>query len=370
MAPRPFVFVGTYTRKEGHVDGKGRGVSVYELLDDESGALRLVSETEAGVNPSFVAVHPSGKWLYAVTEEPEGTVRAFAIDSEHGTLTSVNQVSASGSISCHVVVEPSAGRFVLVANYGDGSVASFAIDLETGALSERRGYDRHVRASHGNQARQEAPHAHSFFVDAHAGASVVVGYSADLGGDEIIAYRMNADDGALERLEGGTTTARLGSGPRHLAQHPLRAHVWYAINELDSSVSVLHRDAHTLRLDEVQHITTLPSECGVPNTTADIHVHPSGRFVFASNRGHDSIVSYRVVDEHDGRLELVGHTSTQGRTPRNFCLHPNGRLMLVANQDSSSIVAFAIDAETGIVSPTGVTIESPTPVCLVYHRYE
>lgn len=346
------VYVGTYT-------GKGsKGIYAFEfnLRTGEATQPRLVAETP---NPSFIAIHPTVRFIYAVNElwgGKEGTVSAFAVQPD-GTLRFLNQQPSKGSGPCHLTVDKT-GKFVLVANYGSGSIAVLPI-LPDGRLGEPTCSIQHEGKSV-NPQRQEGPHAHSINLDPANKFAIV----ADLGIDKLLVYRFDAGKGILEPNDPLFVETAPGAGPRHIAFHPNGKFV-YAINELNSTVTAYHYDAVRGVLTEVQTVSTLPDGFSGSNTTAEVQVHPTGRFLYGSNRGHDSIAIF-AIDELTGRLTLIGHQPTQGKTPRNFGIDPTGTYLFAANQDSDNIVVFRIDLQTGKLEPTGISVEVPTPVCVKF----
>ncbi|MDF2441411.1 MAG: 6-phosphogluconolactonase [Abditibacteriota bacterium] len=353
-----FVYIGTYSK------GGSKGIYVYRL-DSTSGRLSDTGQTADAKNPSFVAVHPSGRYLYSVSEvgdvdgKPGGGVSSYAIDAQTGGLTLLNQQSSRGSGPCHVAVDAT-GRLLTVANYGGGSIASLPIKAD-GSLDEAASFFQHTGSSV-NPQRQKEPHAHSVTMD----PANRFAFACDLGLDKILIHRLDAPKGQLIPNDVPFATVHPGAGPRHFAFHP-SSRFGYVINELDSTVSAMSYDAERGELREIQSISTLPAGFTGNSSCADIQIAPSGRFLYGSNRGHDSIVIY-LIDETTGRLTLVGHQPTQGRTPRNFAIDPSGHFLLAANQDSNNIVVFRIDTETGGLTPTGQTIEVPAPVCVKFGR--
>ncbi|MXY20197.1 MAG: lactonase family protein [Dehalococcoidia bacterium] len=348
------VFIGTYT----HTDSQG----VYTCrFDRDSGALEQVSVATGAGNPSFVALHPSKRYLYAASEvmefdgKEQGAVYAYSIDAGPGELNYLNSQGAGGPGPCHVKVDAT-GRFVLAANYHGGSVCMLPIE-DDGSLAPASDFIQHEGSSV-NPRRQDQAHTHSINPDAQNRFA----YVPDLGQDRVVIYRLDTDDGRLIPNEPACVEVNPGFGPRHFDFHP--GGKWaYLINELGSMITVFEYDRESGSLSEFQVIGTLPTGFSGSNTTADIHVHPSGRFVYGSNRGHDSIAIF-AVDEDSGRLTALGHRSTRGRTPRNFGIDPSGRFLIAANQDSDSIVSFHIDQDTGQLTPTGHELNIPMPVCI------
>ena len=348
------VYIGTYTR------GQSEGIYLSHL-DLATGKLRAAELAAKVANPSFLAIHPGRPLLYAVGEmgnfqgKRAGAVSAFSVDPATGKLTLLNQQSSQGAGPCHLVVDPT-GKNVLVANYGGGSIACLPIRRD-GRLGEATSSIQHEGSSV-DPRRQQGPHAHSMNLDA-AGRFA---FAADLGLDKILVYRLDAAKGKLAPNDPPWTRLAPGSGPRHFAFHPSGRYA-YVINELSSTVTAFRYGAGRGVLGSLQTISTLPEGFDGRSTTAELQVHPSGRFLYGSNRGHDSIACY-AIDGATGRLTCVGHESTQGKTPRNFRLDPTGSYLLAANQGTDNIVIFRIDTETGKLRPTGQSIAVSTPVCV------
>lgn len=354
------VYVGTYTGKLGHVDGAAEGIYLYRF-DPKTGALAYVSVAPGITNPSFLAIDPQQRALYAVSEmkTPDGraggAVSAYAIDAATGNLTHLNQQSTGGADPCHLSVDAT-GKFLLVANYTSGSVAMFPIAAD-GSLGEPSDFVQHEGSSI-DPNRQQGPHAHSFMID----PGNRYAFAPDLGMDKVMQYKLDLAQGKLISNNPPWVQIQAGQGPRHFDFHPSRRHA-YVINELGSTVTAFAYDEAQGTLSAIQTISTLPADFSGRSHCADIHVHPSGQFVYGSNRGHDSIAIFRI-DEATGQLTALGHESTQGRTPRNFAIDPTGTILLAANQDTSTVVTFWIDAQTGKLTPTGQVAAVPTPVCL------
>lgn len=348
------VYVGTYTH------GKSEGIYLYRF-DPASGALTLVDIARGVVNPSFLALHPQKPYLYAVNEtmefneQPGGAVSAFAVNPQTGALAFLNQQLSHGGAPCHLSVERT-GQFVLAANYMGGNVAVFPIQAD-GRLGAAADVVQHL-GSGPDPRRQERPHAHSINLDPANRYAL----AADLGLDKIMVYQLDLTHGRLVSNQEPWATLHAGAGPRHLAFHP-NGHYVYVINELDSTMSAFIYDAEKGTMREVQSISALPEGFTDKSYCADVHVAPSGRFVYGSNRGHDSIAIF-AVDEATGKLACIGHEPTQGRNPRNFVLDPTGAFLLAANQDSDTVVTFRVNPETGRLTPTGHVVEVPMPVCL------
>jgi 6-phosphogluconolactonase len=350
-----WVYVGTYTQ------GKSQGINRFRM-DRATGKLTPAGVVPVADNPSFLAIHPNHRFLYAVNEignfggQKSGAVSAFAIDAQSGNLTLLNQQPSRGDGPCHLAVDKS-GKSLLVANYGGGSVAALPIESD-GRLGPATAFIQH-QGSSANPQRQEGPHAHCVVFD----RANRLAFAADLGLDKILVYRFDASKGTLVPHDPPAASVAPGSGPRHFVFHPNNRFA-YVINEISSTVTAFHYDSRKGSLETMQTISTLPPGFTGNNSGAEIVVHPSGKFLYGSNRGHDSIVIY-AVDSSTGRLTLIGHEPTQGKTPRNFAIDPTGTYLLAANQDSDSVVVFRIDATSGKLQPTGQTLEVPKPVCVV-----
>jgi len=349
------LYVGTYT--EGT-----RSDGIYLVrIDRRSGHLRRVGSVDAGANPSFLALHPNGRVLYAVNElekykgRATGVVSAFAIEGVAGALTRLNEQPSQGGAPCYVSVDRS-GRVVLVANCVGGSIALLPIQ-PNGALSPAAQVVQHTGKGP-NAERQEAPHAHCIVPD----PSNRFVLAADLGADRVFVYRLDLDGKSLRHVEGGDAVMRSGAGPRHIAFHPTLPLVFIP-NELDSTVATLRFDAERGKLSPLDVRSTLPRGFTGTNYPADIHIAPSGRALYVSNRGHNSIAVFSVA-ESTGALALDQAVSTEGDWPRNFTLDPSGRWLLVANQRSDSVVVFRRDPDNGRLTPTRQRIAIPSPVCL------
>ena len=339
------LFIGTYSRRG--------SVGIYTALF-EKGKLSLTEAAEAG-NPSFLAVHPNSRFLYAVNENPEGGVTAFEITETSG-LKELNSSPTGGSSPCHLAVDPS-GTCLIVVNYGTGSIRRYPITHD-GSLGQAGELIQH-EGSGPNEVRQKGPHAHSVTIDEEGKFA----YVCDLGLDRVVIYRLDNAEGCL-RFE-KSVSVHPGAGPRHFAFSP-DGQFAYVINELDSTITVLRRDPDTEILVVEQTLSTLPDEFTGESHCADVHVHPSGRFLYGSNRGHDSLALF-TVNGHSGELTFAGTYSTQGRKPRNFAIDPSGQYLLAANMDTDTIVVFKIDESSGRLNPTGETLDVPSPVCLLFH---
>jgi 6-phosphogluconolactonase len=345
------VYIGTYTGEK----SKGIYRADFDAATGELGAPVLVAETPS---PSFLAIDPKRRFLYAVNETgPVGSVCAYAVDPATGGLTPLNRQSSEGAYPCHVSVDAT-GRTVMVANYGNGIVASYPVRPD-GSLGPAASVIRHD-GSGPNKARQEGPHAHSIYPDPGNRRAL----AADLGADRIYLYDLNPEAGKIEPTAPAFASIAPGSGPRHIAFGKDGKHA-YVINEMLSTITVCAYDDATGVLTPGQTVPTLPEGFGGASTTAEIAVHPSGRFVYGSNRGHDSLAIFSV-NARTGRLTLVGFQPTGGKNPRSFAIDPTGAYLLAANQDSDSIVVFRIDSKTGKLTPTGRKASVGLPVCLVF----
>jgi 6-phosphogluconolactonase len=348
MATEELALVGTYT--DGDSDG------IYTVAVDEDGAVEQQSATAAGENPSFLAVHPSGEYCYAVNEIDDGAVTALSIDQSTGELTRLNQITTGGGADpCHCTVDET-GQYLLVAHYTGGSVAMCPI-ADDGAIEEPSDLVQHT-GSGPNEERQEAAHPHSI----QPGPDNEFAYVPDLGDDRVVGYELDLDAGELVPSPAATVNLPAGAGPRHM-EFDDDGEYAYLINELDSTVTVLERDADTGGLTDVDSAQTLPADYDGDNDTADIHIHVSGEWVFGSNRGHDSIATFAV---DDGTVEFRGTESTRGEWPRNFALTPDGEHLLAENMESDDVVTFDVDTATGELSATGAVTEIPSPVCLQF----
>jgi 6-phosphogluconolactonase len=349
------VYVGTYTGP------KSKGIYLLKL-DMQSGKLTPQGVVEGIENPTFLAIHPSQKFLYAVSEvsdfegKPAGAVHAFAINADGG-LTLLNQQSSVGAGPCHLIVDK-VGQNILVANYGGGSVASLPIGKD-GRLAPHSAFVQHAGLDP-KSGKPLVPHGHSVNFDAANKFACV----ADLGLNQVLVYHFDADKGTLSLNEAPIAELPPGSGPRHLAFHP-NGKFAYVINESSLTMSAMAYDADKGQLTTLQTIDTIPdadrNQKGL--STAEVCVHPAGHFVYGSNRGHDTIVVYQV-DQATGMLTHVENISTQGKTPRNFFIDPTGTYLLAENQNSDTIVVFRIDPKTGKLKFTGNVAEIPSPVCI------
>lgn len=350
-----FVYVGSYTEPSA---GTGDGISVYRL-DAASGGLTLVQTVNGVANPSFLALDAGGRNLYAVNELDEGGVSAFARDPETGRLIFLNRQASRGASPCYVSLD-AAGRYALVANYGDGTVAALPIAAD-GRLRPAAGVVQHEGSSV-HPERQTGPHAH-MIAPAPSGDLML---ATDLGTDRILVYRLDGATGRLLPNDRGPAFAEAdpGAGPRHFAfgQDGRRL---YVINELASTLTAYDYDPGSGEMRPRQTVPTLPDGFDGESTCAHGAVSPDGRFVYGSNRGHDSIAIWKV-DPASGALTPVGHEPTRGKDPRNFAIDLTGAWLLAANQRSDTIVAFHRDAASGTLAATGDVTRTGSPVAVVF----
>lgn len=351
------VFVGTYT------GGESQGIYSFsfDASEEKAGSFRLVAEAE---NPSFLALHPNRRFLYAVNEvnefdgESSGAVGAYQIQPD-GSLLFLNRAATGGGAPCHLVMEAT-GTFLLVANYNGGSVSVFRLGGD-GFIQGRTELVRHLgRGRH--PRRQRRPHAHSVNLDV-SNRYVAV---ADLGVDKVFVYPLDVVTGRLHLAKASATSLPPGSGPRHFAFHP-QGKLAFVNGELSSSLTSLRWDSAEGTLELLDTKSTLPADFVGGNSTAEVRAHPNGKFVYVSNRGHDSIAVFGV-DAATGRLTPIEREPTQGQTPRHFGISPCGDYLLAANQKSHSIVVFRIDSATGKLEATGLKVKAPAPVCIQFLR--
>jgi 6-phosphogluconolactonase len=350
------VYFGTYTT------GKSKGIYV-SRFDSTTGKLtepELVAEIE---NPTFLTVAPGEHFLYAVREvdkigdQSTGAVKGYAVDASTGKLTALNEQNSGGAGPCHISVDAT-GKTLLVANYGGGSIAALPIHAD-GSLGEATSFIQHTGSSV-NTNRQTAPHAHSIYPSPDNRFAL----NCDLGLDKVFTYRLDPTAAKLTDANPPFATVAPGSGPRHLVFSGDGKFV-YVINEMGGTITVFTYDAATAAMTEVQNISSLPKDFTTLNTSGEIVLDPSGKFLYASNRGHDSIALFSV-DKETGKLTFVERQSVLGKKPRHFTLDPSGRWLIAENQDSDSIVVFSVDADTGKLKPTGQVLSLGSPVCAVF----
>src|SRR5437773_4291803 len=352
------VYIGTYT------GGKSKGIYVarFDSVSGRLGAPELAAES---LSPSFLAIHPNQRFLYAANETGEfagkksGAVSAFVIDSNSGKLTLLNQQPSGGDGPCHVAVDKT-GKTLLVANYGGGSVEALPIKPD-GSLDAPTSFIQH-RGSGVDKQRQEGPHAHFITTDAANRFAL----ACDLGLDKVLVYKFDPANSSLVANDPPSASVAPGSGPRHLAFHP-RGRYAYVINEMKCTMTAFSYDPERGEMKRLQTLSTLPDgETAKPNySTAEVEAHPNGRFLYGSNRGHNSIVVF-AIDENTGKLARVENVSTQGKTPRSFGIDPTGKYLLAANQDSDNAVVLRIDPSTGRLTATGISVEIGMPVCVKF----
>lgn len=372
-AAERLVWFGSYTG----ASTQSEGIYV-SRFDDATGKLSPAQLAGKAVNPSFLAIHPRLPMLYAVSEvlkyegKSSGAVAAFAFDLNTGILTPKGVQPSGGAAPCHLTVDPS-GRTVLAANYLGGSTICLGIDADgilqpvaNDAAPQAAGLQQHGYARAGEfgvrASRQSEPHAHSVEVTPNGRFALV----CDLGLDQVIAYRLEAEKATL--APHGFARVKSGAGARRSAFHP-NGRLAYVVNELDLTVTVFELEAEAGSLREVQTLSTLPAEVTDRKgfSCAEIAVHPSGKFLYASNRGHDSIAMY-AVEEATGRLSFLGVQAIEGAMPRHFAVDPSGKFLLVGGQNSNTVAVFAIDAVSGKLKFTGSKIDVPSPVTIVFGR--
>lgn len=360
-APKEFfVYFGTYTNAK--TESKG----IYRSrLDVATGQLSPAALAAPAKDPAFLALHPNGQFLYAIDESadakrtPDKGLSAYAINPATGALTLLAETSTGSSGACHLTVDAT-GRALLVANYGGGGVSSVAL-LPDGRFGSPATVINHTGSSV-NQARQKSPHAHAIVVapdNRHA-------FVPDLGIDRVVAYRLDATQAKLTPLARASVTLPPGSGPRHLTFHPNGRYA-SVINELLCTMTTFAYDPAAGTLTSVQTISTLPPGEAIPKgtSTAEVQVHPNGKFIYGSNRGANTLVVY-AISPKTGQLTYVESISTLGKTPRHFALDPTGNWLLAENQDSNTVAVFRVDGKTGRLTPTGPLVPVPAPVCAVF----
>jgi 6-phosphogluconolactonase len=356
------VYVGTYTGP------KSQGIYLFRLEPERTAVSQNITLAPLGLaaaasNPSFLELDVKRRLLFAVNEVNEfegqrtGAVSAFAIDRAKGTLTLINQRPSMGTGPCHLVLDRSA-RYVFVANYGGGSVSVLPV-AKDGTLGAASDVVQHTGRSV-NPERQQGPHAHCVTVD-RANRFVFV---CDLGLDKVLAYRFNAQTGKLTPNDPAFAQLKPGAGPRHIVFRP-DGRFAFVVNELNSTVTAFRYDANAGALHEVQTVSTLPEHFTGANTCAEVDVHPSGKWLYASNRGHNSVVLFNI-DSSKGTLTYVEEQGTGGSTPRHFGIEPAARYLAVGNQNSDTILVARIDAGNGRLKPSGIFAQAPSPVCIKF----
>ena len=351
-----YLYVGTYTGPK----SKGIHAFRYDTAKTTFDPLGTVAEM---ARPSFLALSPNRRFLYAVSElgnsgKSDGYVYAFAIDNTTGKLAFLNRQSSGGGGACHLVVDKT-GKFLFVANYGTGSAVSFPIQFDgsLGSLASKIQF----AGSGPNQARQKGPHAHAVVLSPDNRFLFV----PDLGADRIRIFHVDSKNGMLSPNTPADVAVKPGAGPRHFTFSP-DGHFAYLICEMGSLVVAYRYDSAAGSLTEIQTASTIPEDFSGENNCAEIEVDSSGRFLYASNRGHDSIAVFSI-DRKTGKLQRIQIESTRGHTPRNFVIDPTGRHLLAANQDSDRVVVFNRDPRSGKLTATDKTVEVPSPVCLLFN---
>ncbi len=342
-----WVYFGPYTRETSKGIYRSRfNADTGELTDAE-----LAAEIES---PSYLTIHPNGKYLYAVTESGDGSVTGYTLNALTGGLAKINTQPTQGSSPCDLEVDQT-GQMLVVVNYGSGSTIAYKVG-EDGSLSEATDFHEHTGSS--VHRRQKSPHAHSIDFSPDNRFAMV----SDLGIDKVLVYEADPSTGKLKEAGFGTVPA--GGGPRHFAFHP-NGELAFANDEISSAVTAFRYDAATGALKELETVSTLP-EPVEGNSTAELQVHPNGKFLYVSNRGHDSLALV-TIDEATGKIERKANYPTLGETPRNFNIAPGGEYLLAANQNGDNVVVFQLNPETGELTPTGRQITVDAPVCIVYH---
>jgi 6-phosphogluconolactonase len=346
-------YVGTYTAK---TNSKG----IYEFeFDPATGKMSAVQVAAETNDPSWVVVHPNGKYLYSVNEIGKAsTVSAFAIDPKNGKLTLLNQLPSLGEDPCYLAFDKT-GKVLFVANYTSGNIVVFPI-LADGKLGEHTALQQDSGTLGPNKERQEAPHAHFIMPSKHNRFV----YVSDLGLDRVLIYKFDYAKGGLEQVPGNSwAILKPGTGPRHIV-FSKDGKFMYVLGEMASAVTVFaNKDQQTFQA--IQTVPMLPAGFSERNDAAEIELHPSGKFLYASNRGQDSIVVYSV-DQKFGTLTQVEVVPTSGKEPRHFAIDPTGHFLLAENQLSDTIVEFRIDLATGKLTLAGETIAVPSPVCITF----
>ncbi len=352
------LYVGSYTQPQ----SSAKGIYAYKL-DAKTGKLAELGLMAETPNPTFLALHPNGKYLYAINEintfqgKQAGSVTAYSVDRATGKLTLLNQVSSGGPGPCHLIVDAT-GKTLMVANYGGGSFASFPI-MPDGKLGEAASFVQDEGSS-ANKSRQSGPHAHS--VNLPRNNKFMLG--ADLGTDKVMVFRLDAPNGKIAPASPPSASVKPGSGPRHMVIAPDEKHV-YVVNEMASAVTTFEYDANTAAMKEIDMVSTLPADFKGESTCAEIAIDARGRFVYASNRGHNSIAVF-AVDAKTGKLTLIQNQSSGGAIPRGFILDPSGNWLIAGNQNTNNIAILKVDRKTGKLTATGDKLDLGAPVTFVF----
>lgn len=348
------VYVGSYNK------AKGKGIHAFRF-DVTSGHLTALGLAAEAVHPTFIAIDPRGRFLYATKEvtrhkgKRSGAVRAYAIDRKTGKLRFLNEVASGGTVPCYVALDKT-GKSLMVANYGSGSVEVIHVRKD-GRLGKSTAFVQRAGSSV-NPARQEGPHAHMINVSPDNRYAL----STDLGLDKVFVYRFDEKNGTIEPNDPVFALLTPGSGPRHIAFSP-NGKIVYVINELKSTITAFSYDAARGILHKLQTVSTLPKGFKGQSDCAEVAISPSGSFVYGSNRGHDSIAVF-AVDSKKGTLTPVERVRTLGKTPRHFAIDPTGSYLLAGNQESNNVVVFRVDRKTGRLTPTGHELTVSSPACV------
>ena len=328
-------------------------------LNLQDGSLKKLNAVDGLTNPSFLKIHPNGKYLYTVNEvstfdgKKSGGVTAFALDVNGGKLNKINQQPSGDTGPCHLTVDAT-GKYVLVAHYGGGSTSVLPIKID-GSVGAVVSQIKHKGSS--VHSRQKAPHAHAV----HVGPNNKFAFAPDLGIDKVLVFSFDEKTGAIAETKFDGAKLEPGSGPRHFGFHP-DGKFAYVINEIKQTVTAFRYNAKRGRLRTLQTLSTVPHPVD-GNSTAEVLVHPTGQFLYGSNRGHNSIAMFRI-NKKSGKLTALGHESTRGSTPRNFGIDPTGQFLLAANQQSDNVAVFRINQDTGKLKFTGNEIKLSKPVCV------
>lgn len=351
------IYIGTYTSEKDN----SKGIYVYKL-DLLTGQSTYVSSLKDIDNPSFLQVSSDAKYLYAVSEvfeangEEGGLIEAFSIDKNTGDLTFLNAQSTKGACPCHLKID-NTGKFVIVTNYMGGNIALFPI-LENGTLGEVSDLIQHEGASMVNMERQEGAHPHSVTISPDNQFAI----AADLGKDTVMSYPLDSQNGKLKKENIIPLNVLAGGGPRHMVFHPNGKYI-VLLNELGNTLETYAFDKVDGSLTLCHSVSTLPQGFKGENIAADIHFHPNGKFLYASNRGHDSIIICSF-DAENGGIEVIDFQATLGEHPRNFCLDTAGNILMVANLNTDNIITFSINNTSGKLTPINKEIKVPKPVCV------
>jgi 6-phosphogluconolactonase len=351
-AQKELIYMGSYTQRE------SKGISLYEF-NRSALSFSLMQTVSDFTNPNFLAFHPQGGFLYAVytakkeTGENVDAVAAFSLNKKDGTITAINQVKGAGKGACHISLDKT-GKWLFVSYYTSGSLEVFSVGKD-GSLGAAIQFIQHE--GKGATPRQRGPNVHSSLVSPDNKFL----YVADLGTDKVNIYAIDHKTGMLSPASQAFGVSNPGSGPRHFTFHPKNS-MFYVADEISSTLTVFDRNPSTGALTLVQSVSTLPEGFSGRNSVADIHTTPDGRFVYVTNRGHNSIAIFAIKE--DGKVEFLAHEPVQGDHPRNFLVDPKGEILMVANQMTDNVVVFKIDSTTGLLKYSGITLTVPAAVCL------